>query len=102
MWGFRKLFVNTDTQSLVELLHESMKESRELRQQLLETLKASQELNARQQESLDRVITSKFDVPVHGPVYPDIPPGVTRIPVENLSDALSIDDDREFLEAVHG
>src|ERR1700679_3549350 len=81
-------------------------ENRELRAALVESLKASQELNRRLVDSQDRVITSQFDAPLmprpqaqpeNGGLFHDDALGEAN-PIESLA----IDDDREFLEKVHG
>lgn len=68
-----------------------------MRKLLATALKVSQELSLKQQESLDRVIMSKFDPPVVALNHIEQPPS-RRIPMEHMVDVLSIDDDREFLE----
>lgn len=70
-----------------------------MRTQLVKALKATQELALKQQESLDRVITSKFDLPVTTPrVYAQ--PTRSSIPMEHMVDVMSIEDDSEFIDKV--
>lgn len=95
MWDWKKLFNSTDTSELQEL----RKENRAMRLEMGRALKQSQELALKQQESLDRVITSKFDVAVLAPrSYSQ--PSRSSIPLEQLSDVMSIEDDSEFIDAV--
>jgi hypothetical protein len=95
MWEFLKPSSSTDTSELQEL----RKENRAMRLDLARALKVSQELAVKQQESLDRVITAKFDVPVTTPrAYAQ--PIRSSIPMEHMSDVLGIEDDGEFIEAV--
>lgn len=97
MWGLTKPSDTTDTQSeLVEL----RKENREMRLLLAKALKVSQELSLKQQESLDRVIAKQFDPPVQVTTSYEQPKGYS-MPAVHLSDVIGLDDDREFLEAVH-
>lgn len=92
----RRLFI-TDTQSeLIEL----RKENREMRLLLAKALKVSQELSLKQQESLDRVIAKQFDPPAQLMSF-DQPKAGYSMPAAHLSDVIGLEDDREFLEAVH-
>lgn len=95
MWAWIKRLSSTDTSELQEL----RKETRAMRLDLARALKVSQELAVKQQESLDRVISSRFDVPVTTPrVYAQ--PIRSSIPMEHMADVMSIEDDSEFIEAV--
>jgi hypothetical protein len=95
MWDWTKRFSSTDTSELQEL----RKENRAMRLDLARALKVSQELAVKQQESLDRVITSKFDVAVTSPrTYAQ--PVRSAIPMEHMVDVMSIEDDSAFIEAV--
>jgi hypothetical protein len=72
-------------------------ENRELRMALIAALAASQDLNRRLVDSQDRVIASKFDAPLVA--HPEAQPNNGGLfPPDALSDVLSIEDDREFLE----
>lgn len=95
MWDWSKRFNSTDTSELTEL----RKENRAMRLDLARALKVSQDLALKQQESLDRVITAKFDVPVTTPrAYAQ--PLRSAMPMEHMSDVLNIEDDGEFIAAV--
>lgn len=98
MWAWMKRSDNTDKSELQEL----RKENRELRLLLSKSLKVSQELSLKQQESLDRVIASKFDLPVIAQGVTEQPGPRYEGPSGYMADVLSIEDDREFLERVHG
>lgn len=76
-------------------------ENRELRGVLMESLKASQELNRRLVDSQDKVITAKFDAPIMPNPGPQ-PNNEGLFPPDSLGAALSIEDDVEFLERMHG
>lgn len=96
MWDWRKPFASTDTSELQEL----RKENREMRKVLQAALKVSQDLSLKQQESLDRVISAKFDTPVMGGPFLQ-PKSTYTMPMENLSDVMGVEDDSDFLERVH-
>lgn len=59
------------------------------------------ELLAKQHETLDKIVSAKFDMPVHSKVteqrvtQPMFPPGM-------MSDVLSAPTDEEFLQATSG
>lgn len=89
---------NTERWSRNEVLE---MENRELRSALIDALKASQELNRKLVDSQDKVITSKFDAPLSPNPEPQ-PNNQSMFPPDSLGDALSLDDDAEFLERVHG
>ncbi len=94
MWGLKKQSSNTDTSDL-------QRENRELRKQLNQALKTFQDLSLRQQESLDRVIAKQFDQPIT-PSITAQPQRQFVMPQEHLADVMGIEDDRDFLETVHG
>lgn len=96
MWGLTKPSDSTDTSELVEL----RKENREMRLLLAKALKVSQELSLKQQESLDRVIAKQFDPPAQVATSYEQPKGYS-MPAVHLSDVIGLEDDRDFLEAVH-
>jgi hypothetical protein len=89
-------------------------ENCELRAAVVESLKASQELNRRLVDSQDKVITSRFDAPLrprpqaqpdNGGLFPQDALGDAEPQGEDLvvdASVLSVDDDREFLEKVYG
>lgn len=77
-------------------LDQERAQSKVLQSALIEALRVSQELNRQNSESLDRVITSKFDRPNVQHVFEQ--PQAATFAHSSLSDVLNMDmDDREFL-----
>jgi hypothetical protein len=89
------------TQTSLEIL-ELRRENREMRLLLAKALKSSQELSLQQQASLDRVISAKFDLPVTVSIPYTQAKNAYNMPIEHFSDVMSVEDDREFLEKLHG
>lgn len=98
MLAWIRRLLTTDTQSE---LQELRKENREMRLLLAKALKVSQELSLKQQESIDRVIAKQFDPPVNITTPYEQPGPKLVMPAIHLSDVMGLEDDREFLEAVH-
>jgi len=90
MPDWMRRWLNTDT----TLVSEERKQNRQLQKMLMESLKESQELNRKFVQALDRVIVSRFDLPV----MPKPMQQPITVAFPDLSDQLSIEDDREFLE----
>lgn len=67
-----------------------------LTREIIAALKASQALNLKLAEGLDRVLASKFDAPLMP--SPTAQPARESSFPPDLSDVLSVEDDREFLE----
>lgn len=96
MMGWLRRFFSTDTR----LLDEEKKHNRQLQKLLAESLKDSQAQNRSLIQTLDRVVESRFDPPLK-PQPMAQPDNGFHLPVEHLSDVLSVEDDREFLERVN-
>ena len=91
-----KRFFSTDTRQH----EETQKHNRQLQKLLADSLKDSQAQNRKLIECLDRVIQSRFDPPLM-PHPQEQPNNGMNLPFEHLSDVLSIEDDRQFLERVN-
>lgn len=92
MWAWLKQSDSTSE------LQELRKENRAMRLQTARSLESLLALSLKQQESLDRVIMSKFDPPV----MPNPTEQPKTIAFPDLSDVLSVEDDTEFLERTSG
>lgn len=101
MLGWIRRLLTTDTLATTTELQELRKENREMRLLLAKALKVSQELSLKQQESIDRVIAKQFDPPVQVTSSYEQPGPKLVMPAIHLSDVMGMEDDREFLEAVH-
>lgn len=97
MWAWIKRLFSTDTHVMRTELAESQKQNRQLQKLLTEQLKASAEREAALIACLDRVVISRFDLPVE-PKPSEQPNNGWSMPQSSLADVLSIEDDREFLE----
>lgn len=69
-----------------------------LTEHLLKALETSQALAKQQADTLDRIVQSKFDLPLVVPVR-EITPSLPMFPASQLGDLLSMDSDRDFLTA---
>lgn len=97
MLDWIKRLFNTDTSAMREDLAETNKHNRQLQKLLVDQLRASAEREAKLISCLDRVVMSRFDAPLM-PKPADQPDNGYLPFGEHLSDVLSIDGDREFLE----
>lgn len=88
MWEFLKRSNSTDTQLL--------KQNHQLQKLLAEQLKASAERESRLIDALDRVLVSKFDPPL----MPQPREQANNSSFPNVSDVLSIEDDKDFIETM--
>ncbi|CAN5467103.1 hypothetical protein BH10ACI4_BH10ACI4_25070 [soil metagenome] len=98
MWDSIKSWFNTKQSSQVSLVETLSRQNAALTEHLSEALQASQELNRRQADTLDRIVQSRFDVPVFDKATAQ-PTPYYSLPEGMLSDMLSIPDDGDFLAA---
>lgn len=91
MWAWIRRCFTTDTQSHTTDLR---KHNLQLQKLLADSLKDSQAANRKLIECLDRVVISRFDPPLK----PQPMAQPKSFPFPDLSDVLSVEDDREFLE----
>lgn len=103
MWDWTKFFRSTKPLPLSapsESGHLSRKlqaQNQLLTERLLTALDNSQALAKQQADTLDRIVQSKFDLPLVAPAR-EIAPNAPMFPPSALG-LLDIDDDREFLNA---
>jgi hypothetical protein len=74
-------------------------QNQQLTEHLLKALETSQALAQKQADTLDRIVQSKFDLPLVAPNR-EIAPNVPMFPPSALTGLLDIEDDREFLNTV--
>jgi len=106
MWDWKRFFRTTKplpqfAPTPLESGHLSRKlqaQNQQLTEHLLEALETSQALAKQQADTLDRIVQSKFDLPLVSPAR-DIQPNAPMFPPSALSGLLDLDDDRAFLEA---
>lgn len=104
MWDLTQLFRSTKPLQLSapsESGHLSRKlqaQNQLLTERLLTALDNSQALAKQQADTLDRIVQSKFDLPLVAP-HREIVPSAPMFPPSALTGLLDIDDDREFLNA---
>lgn len=78
---------------------ETQKQNRALQKMLAEQLRLSAQREERLIACLDRIVQSRFDPPLMP--KPMEQPNNSLFPMSSLSDVLSIEDDREFLEKMN-
>lgn len=95
MWAWIRRCFTTDTQSATTDLR---KHNLQLQKLLADSLKDAQAQNRKLIECLDRVVVSRFDPPLK----PQPMEQPQSFPFPDLSDVLSVEDDKAFLEATSG
>jgi hypothetical protein len=73
-------------------------QNQQLTEHLLKALENSQALAKQQADTLDRIVQSKFDLPLVAPVR-EIAPSAPMFPASQLGDLFNIEDDGAFIKA---
>jgi hypothetical protein len=102
MWDWTQFFRTTKPSlQSPESGHLSRKlqaQNQQLTEHLLKAMETSQALAKQQADTLDRIVQSKFDLPLVAPAR-EIQPNAPMFPVSQLGDLLSMDSDRDFINA---
>lgn len=75
-----------------------LEQNKQLAEQLARALESTQALAKQQAETLDRIVQSKFDLPLVAPVR-EIVPSAPMFPPGALAGLLDVEDDGEFIKA---
>lgn len=75
-----------------------LEQNKQLTERLAQALESTQALAQQQAETLDRIVQSKFDLPLVAPVR-EIVPNTPMFPPGALTGLLDVEDDGEFIKA---